>query len=347
MRASFIKDFGGIDKVQVGELPQPVPGPGQALLKVKAAALNHLDIWVVKGRPGLTLKGPHVIGSDAAGTIEALGPGCEGLALKAGAEVVLDPGVSCMACEWCLRGFHSECPSFKITGFQVEGVYAEYAIVPAVNLFPKPAHLNWQEAAALPLAHLTAWRMLYERCRMQSGETVLIHGIGGGVAVAALQLCAANACRVIVTSSSDQKIAAAVKRGASAGVNYKTSTDVAAAVKALTGGRGVDIVFDTAGAATLPISMGSVRRGGRIVTCGITTGPEAQINIQQLYWNHISFHGSTMGSMEDMRRMTKAVEHAGIKPLIDRVYPLAQAGEALKRMQEGAQMGKIILDVGA
>ncbi|HYF52441.1 MAG TPA: zinc-binding dehydrogenase [Planctomycetota bacterium] len=345
MRAAFITEFGGVDKVQIGDIPKPTPGPGQALLKVKTAALNHLDIWVIKGRPGVTLKGPHVIGSDGAGVVEALGSGCEQLAVKVGQEVILNPGVSCMTCEWCLRGLHSECPGFRITGFQLEGVYAEYALVPAVNLFPKPAHLSWQEAAALPLAHLTAWRMLFERCRMQSGETILVHGIGGGVAVAALQICVANACRVIVTSSSDAKIAAAKKMGAVAGVNYKTTPDVAAAVKALTNGRGADIVLDTAGAATLPISMGSVRRGGRIVTCGITTGPEAPINIQQLYWNHISFLGSTMGSMEDMRRMTKAIEHSGIKPLIDQTFPLSQAGAALARMKEGAQMGKIVLNV--
>jgi NADPH:quinone reductase-like Zn-dependent oxidoreductase len=345
MRAAHITEFGGVDKVKIADLPKPTPGPGQALLKVKTAALNHLDIWVIKGRPGVTLKGPHIIGSDGAGVVEALGPGCENLGFQVGSEVVTNPGVSCMVCEWCLRGFHSECPSFKITGFQLEGVYAEYALVPAVNLFPKPPHMSWEEAAALPLAHITAWRMLFERVKIQSGETILIHGIGGGVAVAALQICSNIGCRVIVTSSSDEKLAAAKKMGASTGINYKTTPDVAAAVKAVTGGRGVDVVLDTAGAATLPISMGSVRRGGRIVTCGITTGPEAPINIQQLYWNHISFMGSTMGSMEDMRRMLKAVENAGIKPLIDKVYPLAETSAALKRMNDGAQMGKIVLTV--
>jgi NADPH:quinone reductase-like Zn-dependent oxidoreductase len=293
----------------------------------------------------VTLKGPHIIGSDAAGTIEALGPSCEYSALKVGSEVMLNPGVSCMTCEFCLRGDQSECPTFRIVGFQLEGIFAEYALVPVVNLFPKPAYLNWTEAAALPLAHLTAWHMLYERAKLLSGETILIHGIGGGVAIAALQLCVAQGCRVIVTSSSDTKLALAKKMGASDGINYKTTEFIGAAVKNLTGGRGVDIAFDTAGAGTLSTSMASVRRGGRIVTCGITTGPEATVNIQQLYWNHISFLGSTMGSMEDMRRMIKTVENTGIKPLIDQVFPMHQVQAALQRMSAGLQMGKIVLSV--
>lgn len=345
MRAAFVAENGGIEKVQVGDLPKPTPGPGQALLKVKTAALNHLDIWVVKGRPGLVLKGAHVIGSDAAGVIEALGPGCESLSAKVGAEAILNPGVSCMQCEFCLRGMQSECPAFRIIGFQLEGTYAEYAVVPAANLFPKPKHLSWEEAAALPLAHITAWRMLFERAKLQSGETVLIHGIGGGAALAALQICGIAGCAAIVTSSSDEKLAKAKQLGAAAGINYKTTADVGAAAKAATGGRGVDVVFDTAGAPTLPISMASVRRGGRIVTCGVTGGPEATINIQQLYWNHVSFLGSTMGSMEDMRRMTKAVAENEVKPVIDKVYPLPETQDALRRMLEGKQMGKIVLKV--
>jgi NADPH:quinone reductase-like Zn-dependent oxidoreductase len=344
MKAVHITSFGDIDKVAFGEVALPKPGPGEALIRVKAAALNHLDIWVVKGRPGVTLKGPHVLGSDCAGIVEALGHGAK--APPVGSEVVVNPGVSCMTCEYCLRGQHSECPKFRLLGFQLEGVYGEYAVVPAVNLFPKPKHLSWEEAAALPLSHLTAWRMLFERAHLQSGETALIHGIGGGVGVAALQLCRLHGADVIATSSCDNKLARAKNMGASALVNYKTTADVAAAVRAATGGRGVDVALDTIGAATLPISMAAVRRGGRIVTCGITGGAEATINIQQLYWNHISFLGSTMGSMEDMRRMLRAAESYNIKPLIDKTYPLQDAATALARMKAGAQMGKIVLTAG-
>lgn len=343
MRAICIREFGGIDKLKLEDLPVPQPGPGEALLRVKTAALNHLDIWVRKGRPGLTLSDAHVMGSDAAGIVESLGPGCEKARVKPGDEVVVNPGVSCMCCEFCLRGMHSECPSFRLVGFQRQGVYSEFAAVPAVNLFPKPASLSWEEAAALPLSHITAFRMLFTRANLLPGETVLIHGIGGGVAIAALQYIRAHGASAIVTSSSDAKIQTAKAMGATVGVNYSHTQDIAAEVKKLTGGRGVDIAFDTAGAKTLPISMGSLRRGGRIVTCGITSGAEAPINIQQLYWNHLSFLGSTMGSMEDMRRMLLMVEFARIKPVLDRIYSLEETPAAMARMEAGDQFGKIVL----
>lgn len=343
MRAVFIKDFGGNDKVQVGEMPEPEPGRGEVRLAVKAGALNHLDIWVRKGRPGLELKKAHVLGSDAAGIVDKLGEDVTGLSV--GDEVVVNPGVSCMTCEFCRRGDHSECPSFKLLGFQLEGMYAEKVLVPACNLAPKPKHLNWEESAALNLAHITAWRMLFTRARFKAGETVLIHGIGGGVALAALQLVKMMGGEAIVTSSSDEKLARAKELGAAAGVNYKTSSDPGAEVKKLTGGRGADIAIDSAGAATLPVSFAALRRGGRIVTCGVTTGPEAKINIQMLYWNHISFMGSTMGSQEDHRALLRAVSHAKLRPVMDRVFSMNDAAKALARMEAGEQFGKIALTV--
>jgi NADPH:quinone reductase-like Zn-dependent oxidoreductase len=347
MRAVYITEFGGPEKLTVGDLPVPTPGRGEALLRVKTAALNHLDIWVRKGRPGLTLREPHVMGSDAAGIVEALGPGCEGASVKAGAEVVLNPGVSCMQCEFCLRGMHSECVDFRLMGFQRQGVYAEFAAVPALNLFPKPAALSWEEAAALPLSHITAWRMLFERARLQSGETVLIHGIGGGVALAALQLCALHGASAIVTSSSEEKLKRARALGAAATINYRTTPDVATAVKDATAGRGADVALDSVGAATLGISMAALRRGGRMVTCGVTGGSEGTVNLQQLYWNHLSLLGSTMGSMEDMRRLVRAAGEQPIKPIIDRVYPLAEYRDAVARMDAAEQFGKIVLTVGS
>ncbi|HLX64594.1 MAG TPA: zinc-binding dehydrogenase [Planctomycetota bacterium] len=348
MKAICIREFGGNEKVQLENLPEPKPGPGQALIRVKAAALNHLDIWVRKGRPGLTLGGPHILGSDAAGVLEALGPGSDECALKPGAEVIVNPGVSCMKCEFCLRGQQSECPHFRLIGFQNEGVYAERAVVPAVNLFPKPAQMTWEEAAALPLSHITAFRMLFERAKLLPGETVLIHGIGGGVALAALQMIAAYGASAIVTSSSAEKLALAKAVGGHAligGILYRDA-DVAAKVKELTQNRGVDLAFDTAGAPTLPISMAALRRGGRMVTCGVTGGAKAEVNLQQLYWNHLSLLGSTMGSMEDMRRMLKMVASAEIKPVICQKFPLESAKDALALMEEGKQCGKIVLQVG-
>jgi len=345
MRAICIREFGGPEKLELLDIPQPVLKQGYALIKVKTAALNHLDIWVRKGRPGLTLKEPHVMGSDAAGIVEKIGPGCETMVLKAGDEVVVNPGISCMQCEYCMRGMHSECPSFRIVGFQHPGIYSEFAAVPAVNLFPKPSILSWEEAAALPLSYLTAWRMLFTRSNLQGGESLLIHGIGGGVAVAALQFARCHGASVIVTSSSDAKLARAREMGALHGINYRTTPDVGAAVRAFTNGRGVDVVLDSTGAATLAHSMAAVRRGGRIVTCGVTGGAEANLNLQQLYWNHISLLGSTMGSMEDMRRMLCAVESSGIKPRIDETYALEEIQKAVLRMETGAQMGKIVLRI--
>lgn len=341
MKAVFIREFGGLDKIQTGDLPNPKPGRGHVRVRVKAAALNHLDIWVRRGRPGLSLDHPHVLGSDLAGVVDELGEGVTGLA--PGQDVVANPGVSCQQCEWCLRGAHSECPHFRLIGFQEEGVYAEYAVVPAVNLAPKPAHLSWPEAAALNLAHLTAWHMLFERVQLRAGETVLIHGIGGGVALAALQYCQMAGATALVTSSSDEKLQRARTLGASSLINYRSTPDVAAEVRRLTENRGVDVALDSAGAPTLPISLAAVRRGGRIVTCGITGGAKAEINLQQLYWNHISLAGSTMGSQEDYRRMLRAVSQTGMKPVMDRVFPLEQYPAAVSRMEEGGQFGKIAL----
>lgn len=341
MRAVFIREFGGTDKIQVDDLPEPDMKRGEVRLAVKAAALNHLDVWVRKGRPGVQLKGPHILGSDAAGVVDAVGEGVEGVAV--GDEVVVNPGVSCGQCEFCRRGDHSECPGFQLLGFQQQGLYAEKAIVPACNVQPKPAHLTWEEAAALPLAHLTAWHMLFPRARFEPGESVLIHGIGGGVALAALQFVRMNGGEAIVTSSSDEKLGRAKDLGASATINYRTTDDVGAKARELTGGRGVDIAFDTVGAPTLPISIAAMRRGGRMVTCGVTGGPEATVNLQMLYWNHHTLIGSTMGTEEDFRQLLRAVGNAGIKPVLDQAFPLDKYAEAVERMEAGQQFGKIVL----
>lgn len=342
VKAVFIREFGGPAKVQVGEVHMPEPGPGEVRIRVNAAALNHLDVWVRRGRPGASLEQAHVLGSDAAGTVEKTGPGVS--SLSPGQEVVVLPGLSCQCCEWCLRGEQSECVQYRLLGFQLEGTCAEYLVVPALNVAPKPSHLDWPEAAALSLSHLTAWRMLFARAGLQAGETVLIHGIGGGVALAALQWCVLTGATAIVTSSSDEKLKRAANLGAAHGINYKTA-DVAAEVGKLTGERGVDVALDSAGAATLGLSMASVRRGGRIVTCGVTGGSKAEINLQQLYWNHISLLGSTMGSQEDYRRMLKLVTQAKLKPVMDRVFPMEHYAEAIQRMEDGAQFGKIALRI--
>jgi NADPH:quinone reductase-like Zn-dependent oxidoreductase len=343
MKAAVIREHGGLDRVRVEDVLEPKVGEGEIVLEVRSAALNHLDIWVRKGRLGLQLEMPHVLGSDAAGVIVELGPGTHGV--NVGDEVVLNPGLSCGCCESCRRGQQSECLSFSIVGTSRPGTFAEKVAVPFYNVLPKPAHLNFDEAAALPLAYQTAWRMLMTRARVKPGETILVHGIGGGVALAALQLAKLIGAEVIVTSSSDEKLSRVAALGADHTLNYKSLDNVATAVKNVTAGRGVDVVIDSVGAGTWETNFHLVRRGGRIVLCGVTSGAQVQTNLQSLYWNQLTIMGSTMGSDEDFRQMLKAVAVSGLKPVIDSVRPLKEVADAMGRMETGQQFGKVVLRI--
>jgi len=342
VKAVVIRKHGGLDCVRMEEIPEPRAGYAEVVLHVHAAAINHLDIWVRKGRPGLVVKMPHVLGCDASGIVAEVGDGVEGLGI--GDEFLLNPGVSCGSCEFCNRGEQSECTSFGIIGMSRPGTFAERVAVPAANLHRKPPHLSFEGAAALPLAYVTAWRMLMTRAKLRAGETVLIHGIGGGVALAALQLAKLVGAEVIVTSSSDEKLARAKDLGADHKVNYEVA-DVAQRVSEITSGRGVDVVFDTVGAPTWPVDFSSVRRGGRIVLCGVTSGSTAQTDLRKLYWNQLTILGSTMGSHEDFRQMLRAVATARLKPVIDSVEPLDRCREAMAKMEKGEQFGKIVLRI--
>ena len=343
MKAAFISQNGDLDSIQTGDLPDPVPGPDEVVVQLRAAALNHLDLWVRQGRPGLELCFPHILGSDGAGTILEVGKNVD--AVHAGDEVILDPGLSCGVCEFCLRGEQSECLHFGIVGLSRPGTFAERVAVPAANVHPAPSHLRKAEAAALPLAYLTAWRMLMSRESLRAGETVLIHGIGGGVSLAGLQLARLAGAQVLVTSSSDEKLRRARELGAAEAINYVTNPDVAGAVKDLTAGRGVDLIMDTAGAATWSINFGAARRGGRIVHCGVTTGASTQVDISALYWNHLTVMGSTMGSREEFREMLCAVCASGMRPVVDSIAPLSDVKNAMGRMERGEQFGKLVLDI--
>jgi NADPH:quinone reductase-like Zn-dependent oxidoreductase len=342
MKAAVITEHGELDKVNLAELARPRPGQGEVLILVKSAALNHLDIWVRKGRRGVTLSMPHILGSDAAGVISEVGAGVDGFSV--GDEVIINPGLSCGKCEYCRRGEQSECVSFGIVGMSRPGTFAEYVDVPATNIYSKPSHLNFDEAAALPLSYVTAWRMLMIRGGLQAGQTVLIHGIGGGVALAALQFAKLADAVVIVTSSSDEKLGHAEQIGADHIINYKVG-DVKDTVMGVTGGRGVDVVIDTVGAATWPVDFSVVRRGGKIVLCGVTSGPKAETNLQALYWNQLTIMGSTMGSDEDFREMLSAVSAAKLKPVIDSVFPLGKIRDATSRMEQAGQFGKVVLKI--
>jgi NADPH:quinone reductase-like Zn-dependent oxidoreductase len=341
MKAAVIHEHGELDKICVEDIPEPTARDGEVLVDVKAAALNHLDVWVRKGgRSSLAM--PHVLGSDASGVVSVVGDDVGNV--QVGDEVILDPGLSCGLCEFCRRGEQSLCTSYGIVGLTRQGTFAEKVVVPAVCINPKPTFLSFEEAAALPLAHLTAYRMLVGRAQIQPGESVLIHGIGGGVAIDALKIVRGSGGVAIVTSSHDWKLDKAREMGAAATINY-ANEDVAARVKEITDGRGVDICFDTVGAATFETNFHSVRKGGRIVHCGVTTGATAQINIQALYWNQVTLLGSTMGSREDFRGMLAMVAANEIHPVIDSVAPLENIAELTARMEAGDQFGKLVLTI--
>ncbi len=342
MKAAVIHEHGNVESLRVEDVPEPKVSVDEVLVKVLCAGMNHLDIWVRKGRPGVTLKMPHVLGSDAVGLVEAVGAQVKHV--NVGDEVVLYPGLSCGHCAACERGEQSLCTSFGIVGFHRPGTFAEKVAAPAANVYPKPAHLSYEEAGGFVLAYLTAWRMLMTRAEVKPGDCVLIHGIGGGVAVCALQLAKCVGAEVIVTSSSDEKLARAEKLGADYTINYRKE-DVAECTRRITLGQGVDVVIDAVGAATWPINLSAVRKGGRIVLCGITTGALAETNLQAVYWNQLTIMGSTLGSAGDLRQMLKAVKVAKLKPVIDEVFPLEGVQEATKKMEAGKQSGKIVLKV--
>lgn len=342
MKAAAIREFGGSDVVRVEDVKEPSPARGEVVVKVLCAGLNHLDIWVRKGRPGSQLAMPHVLGSDAVGVVDAVGEEVE--SPKVGDPVIVNPALSCGRCEFCRLGEQSVCASFGLMGMARSGTFAEKVAVPAGNCYARPPHLSDEEAGVLALSYVTAWRMLMTRAKIRTGETVLVHGIGGGVAVAALQFAKMAGVEVFVTSSSEDKLSYAKRLGADHTLNYQKE-DVAKWIQSETSGRGVDVAVDAVGAATWPLDITCVRKGGRIVLCGVTTGAKAEINLQAVYWNQLNIMGSTMGSDEDFRQMLRAVTVNQLKPVVDATFPLEKAREAMERMEAAGQFGKIALRV--
>jgi NADPH:quinone reductase-like Zn-dependent oxidoreductase len=273
VKASFLTEHGDIDKIRYDDLPDPVPGPGQVRVRVRAGAINHLDIFVRIGIPGISLAMPHVMGSDGAGVVDVAGPGVT--RVKPGDEVVLNPGIHCGTCEFCLRGEHSLCVTFHLLGEHIWGTFAEYVVAPEINAYPKPQELTWEESAAFPLTFLTAWRMLVTKGKARPGESLLIIGIGGGVSLAALQIAKRIGLTVGVTSGNAEKLRHAEEWGADFGINHGTG-DFSRETRKITGKRGVDIVLDSVGKATWKQSIASLARGGRLLTCGATTGPNPE-----------------------------------------------------------------------
>jgi NADPH:quinone reductase-like Zn-dependent oxidoreductase len=343
MKAIAITAHGGMEKVQYMDVERPPLGPREVLIEARAVALNHLDIWVRNGLPGSRLTMPHVLGADGAGVVAEVG--AEVSRVQVGDRVVINPGLHCGMCEFCQAGEQSLCATFGIMGETRPGTFAEYFQVPQENVHPVPEGFSWEEAAAFPLVFVTAWRMLISKAAIKPVEDILILGIGGGVSTAVLQIVKAIGLRAFVTSSSDDKLQQATKLGADAVINYKTQ-DFAREIRHLTQQRGVDVVVDSVGGDSYAKSLASLVKGGRLVTCGATAGPRPQTDLARIFWNQLSVFGSTMGNMREFAEMLNFVSKRGVKPVIDQVFPVAEGANALARMEEGKQFGKIVLKVG-
>jgi len=348
MRAVLMGAHGDLSNLSVGEITAPtLQNDRQVLVRLKAAALNHLDLWTLAGLPGISIKFPHILGGDGAGVVEQVGSAVT--TVKIGDPVLINPGIPCYHCEYCLAGEQSLCLDYRILGEHLPGTLAELVVVPEPNVarFPRPAtegEIPWAQAAAVSLVTLTAWRMLVSRAKLRPGEVVLIWGIGGGVSLAALQIARLIGAFTIVTSGSDEKLARARAMGADATLNH-ASTDVAKEVRKITDRRGADVVVDNVGEATWEHSLRALGRGGRLVTCGGTSGPSLHTDVRKLFWYQWTIMGSTMGNHAEYAEIVRLFGRGELQPVIDSTVPLERAAEGLRRMQEGKQFGKIVVNI--
>jgi NADPH:quinone reductase-like Zn-dependent oxidoreductase len=327
----------GKDGVRIGEFPDPARPQGNAVMRVKAAALNHADLYMRDSGKGITHELPMVLGLDAAGEIVEADPGS---GLEPGMRVITYPMEFCGACEYCQAGEQPWCRNLQIIGEQRHGTFSEYLSARAGCFLPMPENLDFTEAAALPAAHMTAWRMVFGKAPLQPGESVLIHGIGGGVALAALQLAILAGATAIVTSGSDEKLAKAKALGAEASINYRRDK-VAPRVLELTNGRGVDMVIDNVSAATWEDSLRAAAWGGRIMVCGATTGAQPPADLQRVFVRQLRIFGSTAANIAEYRALLRTVAEGRILPVIGSLYPMDKALVALARMEQAEQFGKI------
>jgi NADPH:quinone reductase-like Zn-dependent oxidoreductase len=342
MKACVLDEHGGREKLQIRDVPAPEPGPGQVLVRVRAVALNHLDIWVREGLPHLRLEYPHILGSDIAGVIEGWGPGVEDLEM--GTRVLLQPAVSCERCSSCLSGRDNHCRSYAILGENTRGGYAELIAVPRSSLLPYPEPLGFEEAACIPLTFQTAWQMAVRRAGVRAGQHVLVHGAGSGVTVAAVQICKLLGATVTVTSTSEAKLERIAELGADHLI-LSTRDRVSSRVKKLTDGRGVDVVLDHVGGPLFEESLRSLAWGGTIATCGATAGHAAEVDLRQVFFKQISIVGSTMGRKGDLFEVLPHVRSGRMRPVLDEVFALDDAARAHERLEAGRQFGKIVLKV--
>jgi NADPH:quinone reductase-like Zn-dependent oxidoreductase len=340
MKAVVFSQHGGPDVLEYKDVPDPKLGRGDVLIEVKATSINHIDIFLRRGMPGIKVALPKIVGSDAAGVIRQVGADVTGLSV--GQRVTINPGISCGHCEFCAAGFGSQCTTYAMIGENREGAYAELIAVPAHIVIPIPDSLSFNEAAAAPLVFLTAWSMMVGKGNIRPGEDVLILGAGGGVGTAAIQIAKMAGCRVLATASTDEKLQRAKDLGADVLINY-AKDEFDKKVRELTDKRGVDVVIDYIGADTWVRSLRSARRGGRVLTCGATTGFAPQTDLRQIFFRQVQVFGSTMGSHREFLDVMKCVFRGQLKPIIDRVLPLAEARRGHELIEQRAVFGKIVL----
>jgi 2-desacetyl-2-hydroxyethyl bacteriochlorophyllide A dehydrogenase len=342
MKAVIFREHGGTHKLSYEDFPEPMIGPEDVLVRVKACALNHLDIWTREGNPAYPLVLPHIVGSDVAGTVDQIGSQVEGF--TAGQRVCVSPGLSCWRCNACLAGRDNFCRSYGLLGAVVHGGYAEYVKVPFRNLLPIPDHISFEQAAAFPLVAVTASHMLFALAGLQQGETVLVMGAGSGVGMMAVQMAKLAGAHVITTVGSEEKVPKAKNLGADAVINH-SKEKVAERVKALTERHGVDVVIEHIGPDVWDSCLESLAKGGRLITCGATTGGDVKLNLRYMYARQLTIKGSYMGTRAELVKAAELVRQGRLIPVIDRTFPLQEARQAQDLMLQRQFFGKIVLTV--
>jgi len=342
MKAVRFHEHGGPEVLRYEDAPNPSCGPGQALVRVRACALNHLDIWQRRGLDRIAIPLPHISGADVSGEVVEVGAGVDGWG--PGARVMLQPGVSCGRCLSCLSGMDNRCPRYDVLGYQSDGGYAELVRVPAVNLIAIPDAVDFVTAAAFPLAFLTAWQMLVTRAQVTEQDSVLVLAAGSGVGQAAVQIAKVFGARVMATAGGEEKLAKAKELGADEVVDHYRE-DLVARVRQWTGRRGADVVIEHVGQATWERSVRCLARGGRLVTCGATTGHQAALDLRHLFARQLSLIGSYMGAKSELLRASELFFAGIVRPVVDRTFPLSEAGQAHRHLETSSQFGKVVLAV--
>jgi NADPH:quinone reductase-like Zn-dependent oxidoreductase len=336
----YLSEHGGADRLIFGELPDPVPGPGEVVVRVRACGLNRMDVWVRRGLPFLKVPFPFILGMDIAGEVVAVGAQADAPWL--GTRVVVNPGVSCGRCARCLSGWDNLCPQYRLIGEQVRGGYAQLVTVPTANLVPLPSEVSFESAACLPVVFSTAWNMVFEKARLQPGEWILIQAGGSGVGSAAIQLARLVGANIITTAGSDAKVAKALELGAHYGINYRNK-DFLYEVRRITKRRGVDVVIEHVGGEVWERSLLCLVTGGRLVSCGATSGYQPKTDLRHVFFRNLKILGATMGSKARLFTIVRLVQEGKLQPVLDRQIPLDQARLAHQLIEQRQHFGKLVL----